>query len=150
MSSNSIFNVPDGKQLALARLTARTDRSGECWLWTRGVTAAGYGRFMLGGYDLYAHRAAYEAYVGPIPEGQLILHSCDTPACVNPAHLRPGTQQDNMRDRDLRGRNGHSRKTHCPQGHPYDEANTSRLAGRRICKTCRRAATRRWREKAGA
>lgn len=28
--------------------------------------------------------------------------------------------------------------THCPQGHPYDEANTQRTAeGHRRCRTCR-------------
>lgn len=29
------------------------------------------------------------------------------------------------------------RKTHCPQGHPYDEVNTLRWKGQRLCKTCR-------------
>lgn len=37
-------------------------------------------------------------------------------------------------------------KTHCPQGHPYDEHNTYKLKGRnaRRCKACRRAAFRKW------
>jgi hypothetical protein len=30
-------------------------------------------------------------------------------------------------------------KTHCPQGHPYDETNTAYAKrGGRYCKTCRR------------
>lgn len=38
----------------------------------------------------------------------------------------------------LRG-NAQSRKTHCPQGHPYDEENTYVAPdGSRQCKTCRR------------
>lgn len=28
-------------------------------------------------------------------------------------------------------------KTHCPQGHPYDSANTYTWRGRRYCKRCR-------------
>jgi len=35
-------------------------------------------------------------------------------------------------------------KTHCPQGHPYDEGNTYRSAeGYRSCRTCRREADKR-------
>lgn len=41
-----------------------------------------------------------------------------------------------------------SAKTHCPQGHPYDEENTYRARdGSRMCKKCQRESTRRWREK---
>lgn len=32
-----------------------------------------------------------------------------------------------------------ARKTHCPQGHPYDEENTGMHRGRRRCLTCHRA-----------
>ena len=43
---------------------------------------------------------------------------------------------------ECRGPKG--QRTHCPQGHPYDEANTYRMAGRtgRQCITCRK----RWRK----
>ncbi len=37
-------------------------------------------------------------------------------------------------------------RTHCPQGHPYDEANTRHYKGHRICRACekeRRSRTRR-------
>lgn len=63
-------------------------------------------------------------------------HACDTPACCNPDHLADGTQADNMRDAAERGRNAGQRKTHCPSGHPYDEANTRIYDGRRYCRTC--------------
>lgn len=40
------------------------------------------------------------------------------------------------------------RKTHCPQGHPYDEANTIRHSnGGRNCRACSRASQKRWRER---
>jgi len=31
-----------------------------------------------------------------------------------------------------------ARKTHCAQGHPYDEANTAMLGGHRRCRQCER------------
>jgi hypothetical protein len=48
-------------------------------------------------------------------------------------------------DHGTRGRRFGSgvRPTHCPAGHPYDEANTYLTnAGRRQCQTCRRARAR--------
>jgi hypothetical protein len=38
------------------------------------------------------------------PAGQVALHHCDTPACVNPEHLFLGTPQDNMDDKVSKGR----------------------------------------------
>lgn len=75
------------------------DKSG-CWIWTRGRTAAGYGR--VGG-DFYAHRVVYQAMVGEIPCGALICHHCDVPGCVNPKHLYLGSKSSNAKDAYARG-----------------------------------------------
>jgi hypothetical protein len=48
---------------------------------------------------MYAHRWAYEHFVGPIPEGLEIDHGCFVHACVNPGHLEPVTHQENVRRR---------------------------------------------------
>lgn len=40
----------------------------------------------------------YSEFVGPIPEGLLVLHKCDVRLCVNPEHLFVGTNDDNMKD----------------------------------------------------
>ena len=74
-----------------------------CWLWT-GPTRAGYGVFYVGSKDRSAHRISYEAFIGPVPDGLHLLHSCDNPGCINPAHLRPGTVKENVADRESRRR----------------------------------------------
>jgi hypothetical protein len=53
---------------------------------------------------LLAHRFSYEMHVGPIPDGMMVLHSCDNSRCVNPAHLSIGTQTENMLDMHKRNR----------------------------------------------
>lgn len=48
---------------------------------------------------------------GQIPDGLLVLHSCDNPRCVNPGHLEVGTQQKNIEDCVARGRHKPPRLT---------------------------------------
>ena len=36
------------------------------------------------------------------------------------------------------------RRTHCPRGHPFDEANTYRWKTARVCRTCRKANNKAW------
>lgn len=82
---------------------------GSCWEWRGGKFRLhgkwAYGCFVNGrGKAEGAHRAAYRLFVGPIPSGKCVLHSCDNPACVLPEHLRVGTKADNSKDRDSRRR----------------------------------------------
>jgi len=83
----------------------KTHPSG-CWVWTANRNNKGYGLFRPGGTapKELAHRLSYADAFGPIPQGGLILHSCDNRLCVNPAHLRVGTFKDNVADMDERGR----------------------------------------------
>ena len=76
-----------------------------CWLWTAGGCHLGYGRILAKGRVCQAHRVGYELYKEPIPQGLCVLHSCDTPSCVNPDHMFLGTRADNALDRDMKGRN---------------------------------------------
>jgi DNA-binding CsgD family transcriptional regulator len=69
-----------------------------CWEWTKGCDGHGYGRLWDGTRATAAHLASWVVYVGPIPKGKNILHTCDNPPCFNPSHLYAGTQKDNVRD----------------------------------------------------
>lgn len=75
-----------------------------CWLWIGAHNPKGYGRVNFKGDNRYAHRVSYLLSCDEIPEGILVLHKCDTPACVNPDHLFLGTNDDNMIDRNKKGR----------------------------------------------
>lgn len=93
----------------------------ECWEWTGGRTGTnGHGqiRNAQGDKDL-AHRLSWQLHYGPIPDGLLVLHSCDNPICVNPKHLHLGTASDNIKEAYDRGLltpkrgvlNGHAKLT---------------------------------------
>lgn len=75
-----------------------------CWLWNRSHASSGYGDFRMNGKHYLAHRASYEAFIGPIPVGMWVLHKCDVRSCVNPEHLFLGTNQDNIADSVRKGR----------------------------------------------
>jgi hypothetical protein len=121
---------------------------GPCHLWIGNKSnRTGYGSIQTGRRSDHtlrsvgAHRLAWELANGPIPVGQLVCHRCDNTLCVNVAHLFLGTHGDNARDRAAKGRgfNHNMLKTHCSNGHPYDEANTQRYGNYRYCLACRRA-----------
>ena len=76
---------------------------GPCWIWIASKRN-GYGAIKIDGLTQQAHRVSYIEANGPIGEGMLVCHHCDTPACVNPAHLFEGSHQDNQVDALSKGR----------------------------------------------
>ena len=92
-----------------------TREAGKCWEWTGPLDSRGYGvaRSVRSGGNrgpARAHRVVYEALDGEIPEGKLLMHSCDNPRCVNPEHLTPGTDAENLADMRRKGRSARGEK----------------------------------------
>ena len=114
---------------------------GRCWAWRAPLATNGYARVQADGKKQYAHRVSYRLAGHLIPDDLVLDHLCRNRGCVNPAHLEPVTQGENVR----RGTAGDAlrAKTHCPQGHPYDEANTRMSRGSRLCRACGKAKRKR-------
>jgi hypothetical protein len=101
-----------------------------CIRWTAAMRGK-YGSINEGGKgnQLYAHRVAYELFIGPIPPGLHIDHLCRNTWCVNPSHLEPVTKAEN---------NKRKRKNQCKGGHPYVTGSYRLWRGKRICRVCER------------
>jgi hypothetical protein len=91
-----------------ARFWAKVQRADAkaCWLWTGGGNGRGYGLFCIGiGHvRVPAHKFAWLASRGDIPDGLEVCHRCDVTRCVNPDHLFLGTHQENHLDSVRKGR----------------------------------------------
>lgn len=84
------------------------------------------------------HRLVALAFIGPRPDGLEIRHLDGNVANPAASNLAYGTHGENMTDKARHGTDHNLAKTHCPAGHPYDEANTALYEGRRFCRTCAR------------
>jgi len=73
-----------------------------CHEWRSTLHRDGYGKFWFEGGQIQAHRMAYLLYVGEVPEGLWVLHTCDNRKCVNPDHLYLGDAKQNTKDRTER------------------------------------------------
>lgn len=99
-----------------------------------------------------AHVLVMEAFVGPRPDGMQVRHLDGNPANNALSNLAYGTPAENMQDKRRHGTNTNLNKTHCPQNHPYDAANTYVVpkTGHRHCRKCVSAASARSKAKKAA
>lgn len=116
-----------------------------CWISNRAAQPNGYTKIGIDNRTWLTHRAAYTAWTGAIPDGLVIDHLCNQPACCNPDHLAAVTQRENLM-RSESGSAFSARKTHCLNGHPLSGENLYVRPDRpshRGCRACRSDATMR-------
>lgn len=86
------------------------------------------------------HHLVLESFVGPRGAAYGGLHFDDDPSNNAVGNLSWGTARQNMLDTVRNGNHTGRRKTHCVQGHPYDESNTHWYTWRgtriRRCRSC--------------
>ncbi|WP_375167669.1 HNH endonuclease signature motif containing protein [Mycolicibacterium vanbaalenii] len=83
------------------------------------------------------HRLVLTAFIGDCPSGYVACHHNGDASDNRLANLYWGTVSQNQHDSVRHGTHRHTRKTHCPSGHPYDASNTRVYRGRwRYCRTC--------------
>lgn len=82
-----------------------------CWEF-RGAagTDQGYRTLSIGGRSQLVHRVSFEQNVRPLQPGEIVMHSCDNPPCINPAHLSAAAGRgENNADRAAKGRSAYVR-----------------------------------------
>jgi len=99
-----------------------------CWLWSAAKLRKGYGHYTITQAGrtrhLQAHRVSWEYFFGAIPDGMLVLHTCDTPPCVRPEHLFLGDYSLNMYDMWRK----HRHASHYNRGDAHPQSKLTRKA----------------------
>lgn len=111
-----------------------------CWEWHGTRHPQGHGMTTIDGKPWYVHRLTYSVFIGPIPKGKHLHHTCHNQPCCNPEHVTPLTPGEHATESHAVG-GRQSAKEACPQDHPYSPENTRterRADGglARRCLTC--------------
>lgn len=84
------------------------DEDTGCWNSTYSKHRSGHAITSIMGKSCYVHREMWKIHNGDIPEGLVVRHKCDNPACCNIDHLELGTVKDNSMDMLLRSKHGNT------------------------------------------
>jgi hypothetical protein len=132
--------IPEIKPEVILKLLANTrvDKETDCWVSTMRLIPSGYSEIWIPKVMIKSHRVSYTFFKGTIRDGNMIDHICRNRACINPHHLRQVTERINTIENSdsIPARN--KIKTHCINGHTYNEENTFVNKGKRICLICRK------------
>lgn len=135
----------------ISRLMQKTHRDSKGCL-VSDYSAGGNGYAQIGWVDetgrymVLAHRAAWEHYYGPIPDGMTVDHTCPhgrNTKCIERTHLRLLTNFENARRTD--GRDWPLGQ--CANGHDNRFLKQIRSNGKLGCSICKADWARRYREK---
>ncbi len=131
------YKRPGAAERVLGRFWSKVWRSPYgCWYWESALDSDGYGVFRFPWGTFKAHRISYELANGPIPDGLTLDHLCRNRRCVRPDHLEAVTSTENIR------RSPRCQVTHCKHGHPFSGENLILRDGRRRCRACLNARSR--------
>lgn len=134
-------------------LLPRLIKTASCWEWAKGKDKDGYGQCHASYVAkkagvTRAHQLAYITWVGKIPKGVFVCHTCDNPSCCNPKHLFLGTPLDNNKDMVKKGRAVYRQRPHKNKQDIIDSwgvASCEKVAARynlsfsRVCQIWREA-----------
>lgn len=99
------LSTPSSKAENEKRFWQKVEKTAYCWNWTGSMRKKEgkkiFGLFKVrtlqGEVSTTAHKFAYEAVVGSIPEDHELYRTCRNPACVNPSHIALLTHSEIMK-----------------------------------------------------
>ena len=79
------------------RFLTHLTKAGEHWLWKGETTRDGQGVFHIGERRVSAKQFSWELANGAVPDGSIVMVTCELRTCVHPDHLRCTSRSEMMR-----------------------------------------------------
>lgn len=120
---------------------------GSCWLWTGTVASDGRPMMLVGGDYVSVRRMLYDIEYGPLSGRTFLVAACGVGRCCNPRHAKTDQRGPVQGQTTYADTSGYDR---CKYGHALTPDNSYVYEGRKMCRLCRAAAEKRYRERNGA